>query len=105
MPKNLILKYYHKKSFSGIIFCMSPHLLYKIPLSVVLLLTLWTLFWKGYAIWTAVKNNHRGWFVAILVLNTLGILDIIYLFWIAKKKWSDVKRVFYKILLPKKHSK
>ena len=81
---------------------MNPYSMYKIPLPILILITLWVLFWKGYALWTASKNNHKGWFVAILILNTGGILDIIYLFWIAKKKWSDVKRVFLKIVLPKK---
>jgi len=84
---------------------MNPYLLTKIPLSVVILVTIWTLFWKGYAVWTAVKNNHKGWFVAVLILNTFGILEIVYLFAIAKKKWSDVKRVFLKIVLPKKKVK
>lgn len=84
---------------------MNPFSLPEVPLIVIVLTTIWTLFWKGYALWTAVKNNHKGWFVAVLILNTFGILDIIYLFWIAKKKWSDVKRVFLKIVLPKKKAK
>jgi len=84
---------------------MNLYQLYKIPLPILILIVIWTLFWKSYAVWTAVKNNHKGWFVAVLILNTCGILEIIYLFWIAKKKWSDVKRVFYRILLSKKRSK
>jgi hypothetical protein len=76
-----------------------------IPLVLLVLIVLWTLFWKGYAVWTAVKNNHKGWFVAVLVFNTFGILEIIYLFCIAKKKWSDVKKVFLGIVLPKKSLK
>jgi hypothetical protein len=72
------------------------------PLLILILIVIWTLFWKGYAVWTAAKNNHKGWFVAVLVLNTCGILEIIYLFCVAKKKWSDVKKVFLKIILPKR---
>ena len=83
---------------------MNPYLGYKIPFLVLILIVAWTLFWKAYAIWTAVKNNHKGWFVALLIFNTCGILEIIYLFCIAKKKWADVKRVFLKIFLPKKKS-
>mgnify|MGYP001571765428 len=52
---------------------------------------IWVLFWKGYALWIAVKNNDKRWFVAILVLNTLGILEIIYIFYIAKKTFTDIK--------------
>ena len=66
---------------------------------------LWTLFWKGLAMWHAAGHKEKIWFIALLVVNTVGILDIIYLFWVAKKKWSDVKRVFLKIVLPKKKLK
>jgi len=39
----------------------------------------WTLFWKGFGLWFAARNRQSGWFVAMLLLNTLGILPIIYL--------------------------
>ena len=84
---------------------MNSYLGSRVPLLILVLIVIWTLFWKGYAVWTAAKNNHKGWFVAVLVFNTFGILEIIYLFCIAKKKWSDVKRVFLKIILPKKNLK
>jgi hypothetical protein len=45
---------------------------------------IWSLFWKGLALWIAAKKGNQGWFLALFVLNTLGILDIIYLFLIAK---------------------
>ncbi len=54
-------------------------------LLMLALLVLWTLPWKGYALWTAARLKHRGWFVALLVLNTLAILEIIYIFHVAKK--------------------
>lgn len=60
---------------------------------------IWVLFWKGYALWITVKNNDKKWFVAILILNTLGILEIIYLFYIAKKTWMDVKHTINRIFL------
>ena len=34
---------------------------------------------KGFVLWRASKNNHKIWFVAVLFLNTLGIVEIIYL--------------------------
>lgn len=42
-------------------------------------LATWELVWKGLALWRAARRNENGWFIAILVLNTLGILPIIYL--------------------------
>ncbi len=59
----------------------------------ILPLLIWSLFWKGCALWTAAKNNQRGWFLVLLVLNTVGILEIIYIFYIAKKKWHDVAEI------------
>ncbi len=46
---------------------------------------LWVLPWKGYAMWHAARLSHKKWFIALLVLNTLAILDIIYIFFVAKK--------------------
>ncbi len=34
---------------------------------------------KGFVLWRASKNDHKIWFVAVLFLNTLGIVEIIYL--------------------------
>jgi len=55
------------------------------PLILFLLLA-WVLPWKGFALWKAAKNSHKKWFVAILVINTLAILEIIYIFYFSKEK-------------------
>ncbi len=52
---------------------------------VLIVLSLWVLPWKGYAMWLAARNSHRGWFIALLVVNTLAILDIIYIFLVGRK--------------------
>lgn len=53
---------------------------------VIALLILWTLPWKGVALWKAVERKEKWWFVVILVLNTAAILEIIYIFiWCRKK--------------------
>lgn len=46
----------------------------------ILLVALWTLPWKGWALWLAARNKHKWWFIALLVINTVAILDIIYIF-------------------------
>ena len=45
---------------------------------------IWTLAWKGVALWRSAGLRQKWWFVAILLINTLGILEIIYLFFVAK---------------------
>jgi len=61
---------------------------------VAIILVLWVIPWKIYAVWMAVKNGHKKWFVALLLLNTLAILELIYIFKIAKKSWAEVKTDF-----------
>ncbi len=53
---------------------------------IIVLAGLWTLPWKGVALWKAARNNHKGWFVALLLINTLGLLEILYIFVFGKKK-------------------
>lgn len=48
-------------------------------------LLLWELVWKGFALWRAGRNNQPNWFVFLLILNTVGILPIIYLKFFQKK--------------------
>lgn len=50
------------------------------------LIFLWSTFWKGLALWRASQNQQLKWFLALLILNTVGILEIVYLFKFAKKK-------------------
>lgn len=52
----------------------------------VLLLMVWSLLWKGLALWHSAKRKQPWWFVVMLIVNTMGILEIVYLFAIAKIK-------------------
>lgn len=47
-------------------------------------LLVWVLVWKGWAMWVAARKGAKAWFVALLIINTLGILEIIYIFGISK---------------------
>ncbi len=60
---------------------------------VIAILVLWTVPWKGVALWKAARLYHKSWFVVILLLNTLAILDIIYIFFIAKKEEEKAREV------------
>jgi hypothetical protein len=53
------------------------------PLLIVL--SIWSLIWKGVALWKSSKYDQRNWFIALLVINTFGILELLYLFRFAKK--------------------
>ena len=51
----------------------------------MLLLVVWTLYWKYQALWHAAKHDYKWWFIALLIINTAGILEILYLYVFSKK--------------------
>lgn len=46
--------------------------------------------WKGVALWKASRNSHKIWFIALFLLNTLAVLEIIYIFFFSKKKEKSI---------------
>jgi len=55
----------------------------------LLSLVIWSLIWKGLALWLAARRGENWWFIALLCINTIGLLEIFYIFVIAQQ--SDVK--------------
>ena len=55
---------------------------------------IWSIAWKGIALWKAGRHNQLPWFIALLIVNTIGILEIIYLvFYQPKnKKYVDLRK-------------
>jgi hypothetical protein len=53
---------------------------------VIPLIIVWSLPWKGVALWKAARNRQLVWFIVLFVVNTLAILEIIYIFAFSKKK-------------------
>ena len=53
---------------------------------IIWLIMLWTIPWKAVALWRAAKNSHKKWFVALLIVNTLALLEIIYILYFSKEK-------------------
>ena len=54
-------------------------------------LSLWSLFWMGWALWKAAKNDSKVWFIILLAVHTMGILDILYIF--VFSKMNDPKKI------------
>ncbi len=51
---------------------------------VMLLIMSWSLVWKGWALWLSARKESKPWFVALLIVNTMGILEILYIFVFSK---------------------
>ena len=55
---------------------------------VFYLLLGWAAVWKGIALWHAARKGQKAWYIALLVVNSLGILEIVYLLFFHKKQKS-----------------
>ncbi len=51
---------------------------------VLVLCGIWELVWKAIALWKAANHKQTGWFIAILIINSLGVLPIIYIYLVDK---------------------
>jgi len=55
-------------------------------LAVAICLAIWEIVWKIIAMWRSARNNHFAWFICIAIINTLGVLSIIYILKNRKKQ-------------------
>ena len=60
----------------------------KADVAIIAILVLWELVWKGLALYKAGRNRQLAWFIVMLILNTAGILEIVYLLFFQKKSHS-----------------
>jgi methionyl-tRNA synthetase len=45
----------------------------------------WAVIWKGIALWHAARGRQLAWYIALLLIQTVGILEIIYLIFFRKR--------------------
>ena len=59
---------------------------------MLILVLIWSLIWKGLALWKSARKNHLIWFIVLLIVNTIGILEILYIFVFSKISLKNNKR-------------
>lgn len=55
-------------------------------ITLLIALLVWEAIWKGIALWRSGRNNQPTWFLCIFILNSVGILPIIYLKFFQRKQ-------------------
>jgi hypothetical protein len=55
-------------------------------IALVVVLGVWEAVWKAIALWRAGNDRNLLWFVLMFIFNTLGILEIIYIFGISRPR-------------------
>ena len=54
-------------------------------LPFIIFFVLWEVIWKLLAMWRAAQNKQPGWFICLALINTMGILPILYLLLVKNK--------------------
>ncbi|MCX6708102.1 MAG: DUF5652 family protein [Candidatus Woesearchaeota archaeon] len=61
-------------------------MIYEQMLIYLLPVIIWEAIWKAVGLWKSARNKQLYWFIAILVVNSVGILPIIYIVFFQKKR-------------------
>lgn len=59
---------------------------------ILTIVSIWSLVWKGLALWKSSKKDHKIWFIVLLVVNTVGILEILYIYVFSKMNFKKGKK-------------
>ena len=60
--------------------------------SLFALIVAWSLLWKALALWHSARGTQIVWYIVLCIVNTVGILEIIYLLFFRKKPaWRYVR--------------
>jgi len=62
----------------------------------------WIFFWKAWALWKSANKRQLFWFILLLLINTLGLLEIAYIFYL--NRW-DIDKGKLLAFLEKKYPK
>ncbi len=52
---------------------------FNVSKEMLIIILIWILIWKGLALWKSARLNQPVWFFLLFIVNTLGLLEIIYL--------------------------
>lgn len=67
-----------------------------IGLVMIVVASVWSLIWKAVALYRAGSLRHKGWFTALFFINTLGILEILYVAYFSKTERRMARRTSYR---------
>ncbi len=58
---------------------------------LIVVLALFDAAMKGWGMWRAARMGKNMWFIALLIVNSLGILPIIFLL-VTKKEYAKIEK-------------
>jgi len=58
---------------------------------IIILIAIWDGIWKLIALWKSAKNSELAWFIILALINSAGILPILYIYIFSKEKRKKKK--------------
>lgn len=76
-----------------------------ISLWLLVVIFIWSYVWKLLALWKSARKNHLGWFIILAIVNTIGILEILYIYIFSGIEMKNKKETSTQNKTPKKRKK
>jgi methionyl-tRNA synthetase len=51
-----------------------------ISIWIIIVIVIWSIIWKLIALWKSARKGHIAWFIILAIVNTVGILEILYVY-------------------------
>jgi len=64
-----------------------------VSMFMLIIILVWSYIWKLLALWESARKGSVAWFIILAVVNTVGILEILYIFVFSKMKWPKKKQL------------
>ena len=59
---------------------------YMTILFLFIIILLWSIVWKLLALWKSARKGSLAWFIVLGIVNTIGILEILYIYVFSEMK-------------------
>jgi methionyl-tRNA synthetase len=59
-----------------------------VSLWILVIILIWSVIWKLLALWKSARKNHITWFILLALINTVGILEILYIYVFSEIKFD-----------------
>ena len=59
---------------------------------IISLILIWSVVWKLLALWKSARKGHLVWFIVVGLVNTVGILEILYIFLFSEMKYKPNRK-------------
>lgn len=64
-----------------------------LPIWLFVIMLIWSYSWKLLALWKSARKNSPVWFIILALVNTMGIVEILYIFVFSKMNFPKMKMV------------